>query len=367
MRHVRAVVVFLFAALSLQAATFTAPSDAELLNRADLVVVATVLDAAPREGEQRMIYTDHRLHVEEVLKGNAPATLTVSELGGYVNGHGIAVPGSASYAPGSRVVAFLKQREDGTYFTAFMSLGKYRFSRETLVRDLDGIEVDDHSAYDARPANEFLAYIRDGAPAHMPRPQRIATEARPADVVTNAGAADYVLSGGGKPLRFDCPSACTVNWTVGSPQQGTVNTAEAVEDAMDAWTNEPNAWITLGIGGFNNHTVHTNDDVNDLIFNSNDNAGVCDSGLGCGIVYFNGPPDDHTFDGTQFNDIVSSDIIIRPVNFSQAFFEAVLAHELGHGIGLKHAPTSGALMSSSLPSNTSASLKAYDKEAVSEV
>ncbi|HYH07834.1 MAG TPA: matrixin family metalloprotease [Thermoanaerobaculia bacterium] len=368
MRQVVAlVVVFLLAAVSASAATYIAPTDTELLGRADLVVVATVLDSAPREGAQRMIYTDHRLHVEEVLKGTAPATLIVSELGGVVNGRGIAVPGAASYAPGTRVVTFLRQRDDGTYFTAFMSLGKYRFERQTLVRDLDGIEVDDHTAYDPRPADEFIAFIRDGAPERGPRPQRIATEARPETPVTNAGAADYVVTGGGKPLRFDCPSACTVNWTVGSPQQGSVNTAEAVEDAMDAWTNEPNAWITLGIGGFNNHTAHTNDDINDLIFNTNDNAGVCDSGLGCGIVYFNGSSDQHTFDGTQFYDIISSDVLIRPVNFSQAFFEAVLAHELGHAIGFKHAPTSGNLMSTSIASNSNASLKSWDREAVSEV
>jgi hypothetical protein len=367
MRHVVALgVVFLLAAASLDAATFNAPTDRELLDRATTVVVATVLDSAAREDAQRMIYTDHRLHVEEVLKGDAPASIVVSELGGFANGHGIAVPGAASYTPGTRVVAFLRQRDDGSYFTAYMSLGKYRFDRELLVRDLDGIEVDDHSVYEARPATELLDALRGVATAAPGR--RVVPLSRPSDVITTANAADYVQLGGGKPLRYDCPSACTVNFTVGAPQQGSVNTAEAVDDAMDAWTNEPNAWITLGISGFNNHTAHTNDDINDIIFNSNDStAGVCDSGLGCGIVYFNGSSDQHTFDGTTFYDIISSDVIIRPVNFSQAFFEAVLAHELGHAIGLKHAPTSGNLMSSSIASNSTASLKSWDKEAVSEV
>ncbi|HEX2062458.1 MAG TPA: matrixin family metalloprotease, partial [Thermoanaerobaculia bacterium] len=362
MRHAVAVVVFLLAAVSLSAATFQAPADADLLGRADLVVVARVSGATVRETADRMIFTDHRLEVEEVLKGNAAPSIVVSELGGFVNGHGIAVPGSASYAPGTRVVAFLRQRDDGTYFTTYMALGKYRFDRDLLVRDLDGIEADDDRIYAARPANEFIAHLRGEAP-----PARfVESDARP--VETNAGAADYVLTGGGRPLRYDCPSACTVEWTVGAPQMGTVNTAEGVEDAMAAWTNEPNAWITLDIGGFNNHTGSTNNDINDIVFNSNDTAGVCDSSLGCGIVYFNGAPDQHTFDGTQFNDIVSSDVVIRPINFTgQAFFEAVIAHELGHAIGLKHAPTSGNLMSTSLASAASAALKSWDKEAVAEV
>jgi hypothetical protein len=361
-------VVFLLAAASLHAATFHAPSDRELLDRAALVVVATVLDATPREAAQRMIYTDHRLHIEEVLKGTAASTtITVSELGGIVNGRGIAVPGAASYTTGTRVVAFLRQRDDGTYFTAYMSLGKYRFDRELLVRDLDGVEVDDESAYDARPAIEFVDYIRDGAQTAQPR--LIATNARPADVTTHAGAADYVLTGLGKPLRFNCPSACTKTWTVGSPQQGTVNTAEGVEDAMAPWTNEPNAWITLGIGGFNTHTGATNNNINDIVFNTNDapTGAGCDQSLGCAVVYFNGPGSEHTFDGSQFYTIASADVLIRPVPFSQALFEATIAHELGHAIGFKHAPTNGNLMSASIASNSSASLKAWDREAVSEV
>lgn len=367
--------VFLFAALSLSAATFEAPSDAQLLDRAQLVVVATVVDSASREAADRMIFTDTRLRVERIVKGSLDGdTVVVSELGGFANGHGIAVPGAASYASGTRVLAFLRQRDDGSYFTAYMGLGKYRFTPgdRFVVRDEDGLEVDSHDAFAARPAEEFIEYLRAGAPVTANRPALVGrgvVEAQgivPRDPVTNAAAADFVLVDNGKPLRWDCPSACTKSWTSSGPQMGTVDTPEALNDSMAAWTNEPSAWITLQHSGFNAQTASDNDDINDIVFNSSDSTGICDSGLGCGIIYYNGPGFEHTFDGATFYDIISSDVVVRPVNFTtQNAFEAVLAHELGHAIGFKHAPSSGALMSGTVPSG--ATLRTYDVEAVAEV
>lgn len=373
MRHaVSLLVVLCLAVGTMSAATLVAPSDAELLGRSRLVVVGTVVDSVSREAAGRMIYTDSRLRVEDVIRGeHSGATVTVTELGGFANGHGIAVPGSATYAPGTRVLAFLRQRDDGTYYTAAMALGKYRYITrdgiEALVRDEDGIEVNDPSAFAARPASEFVQYLRDGAPATEPAPRRMASEATREHAVKSENAASYTLTGGGKPLRWDCPgpSTCTQGFTVGSPQQGSVDTAAGVENAMAAWTDDSNSWIGLAISGFNNQTVSDNDDVNDIVFNSNDNAGVCDSGIGCGVVYFNGAPFQHTFDGTTFFDIISADVIIRPVNFTQSAFEGVLTHELGHGIGLAHANVGGAIMSPAPASG--AVLRSYDIEAVSEV
>jgi hypothetical protein len=371
MRHIVSLMLVLCLAVgSMSAATFIAPSDSELLGRAQLVVVATVVDSVSREADGRMIYSDTQLRVEDLIKGTlAGDTITVSELGGVANGHGIAVPGSATYQPGTRVLAFLRQRDDGTYFTAFMALGKYRFVKhdnaEILIRDADGIEVDDHSAFMARPASDFVQYMREGAPASARRPMQIDVEAaRQHTPATEASAETYAFVDG-KPLRWNCPSACTKSWTVGAPQQGSVNTPQGVENAMDAWTDEPFAWISLTIGGLNNHTAHTNDDINDIIFNSNDNIGFCDAGIGCGIIYHNAVS--HTFDGASnnFYSIVSSDVIIRPVNFSQSTFEGVLTHELGHAIGFKHAPTGGKIMSSVAASG--ATLRDYDREAVSEM
>jgi Ig-like domain-containing protein/matrixin len=387
MRHPVAIAavllgVALFTAGTASAATFdTAPTDRQLLDRAETVLVARVVATAARESADRMIYTDATLRVEQVLKGNVTRdTVTVSELGGFANGHGVVVPGSATYASGSRVVAFLRQRDDGTYFTADMALGLYRFEKidgaDMLVRDTDGIEVESNEALAARPAQEMIAYLRDGAPLASPRPALIETSARREfQPVTNASAGSYAIKATAPsvlPLRWDCPGpgTCTRTWTVGAPQAGSVDTPTAVEHAMAAWTDDTNSWIRLDIGGLNNHTGATNDDINDIVFNSNDNAGltVCDGSLGCTIIWHNGVQ--HTFDGDTFYKIVSSDVIIRPVAFTQSSFEGVLAHELGHAIGFRHSnqgtPSStNALMNSSVPSG--ATLRAWDKEAVAEM
>jgi hypothetical protein len=149
---------------------------------------------------------------------------------------------------------------------------------------------------------------------------------------------------------------------------GSVDTPTAVDHAMAAWTDDPNSWIRLDIAGLNNKTGATNDDVNDIVFNSNDTSGLCDAGIGCGIIYHNGEP--HTFDGDTFYKIVSSDVVIRPVTFTQSAFEGVLTHELGHAIGFRHSnqgtPSStNAIMNSNVSGN--ATLRAWDKEAVAEV
>jgi hypothetical protein len=377
MRHVVSLMVVLcLAAGSVSAATFIAPSDAELLGRAPLVVIGTVLDSAPRESSDRMIYTDAHLRIEEVVKGQAAGTITVSELGGFANGHGVAVPGSAAYEPGTRVMAFLRQRDDGTYFTAYMALGKYRFierdGAQILVRDADGIDADDDSVFAARPASEFVQYMRDGAPATAKRPMQLeANAAREHTPATEAGAADYALTGGGKPLRWNCPSACTKTWTVGSPHLGSADGVLAIDRAMAAWTNEPLASISLDKFSVNNQTSADNDDVNDIVFNSNattDNeghGGFCDAGVGCSFVYFNGPGFEHTFDGSSFYNIISTDVVIRTVNFSQSQLDGVLTHELGHGIGLKHAPSGGSIMSPSPIGGST--LQSYDREGASEM
>jgi hypothetical protein len=163
-----AVCLFVIASFPLTAATFDLPSDRELLDRADVVVVATVLSSAARQASDGWILTDSQLHVEDVLKGHAPAAIVVSEAGGYLNGRGIDIAGSATYTPGSRVLAFLRQRADGTYYTAYMSLGKYRFAKELLVRDADGIETLRGEPRDARDAESFLNAIRTGTPSRVP-------------------------------------------------------------------------------------------------------------------------------------------------------------------------------------------------------
>lgn len=382
----KAVSTFLFALLitgSMSAATFDRVTDRDLLDHADLVVVATVVDSKAREAAGRDVFTDSRLQVEEVLKGSlAGDTLTITQLGGFANGHGIVVPGSATYTPGERVVAFLRKSPDGSYVTAFMGLGRFRFAaqkngREVLVRDGDGIEVDADDAFDPKPAKEFVDAIRAGDPDRVPK-VLIKSDAVPEKVATHASAASYVVTSaagaGGFPLRWkNCESPCNISFTINQVHP-VVNTTNGLTAALDAWTNDPNSFVNLQAGGIGGDTGRTNDGQNDIVFNwdgSNPHSS-CESAKGCGIVYYNGPPFTHTFDGSTFNDIESTDVLIHQSITTQSAFEAVLAHELGHGLGFRHSnagtPSStNAIMNSTTPTNTGATLRAWDKEALAEV
>src|SRR5438128_3600216 len=121
----------LLLACSASAAVFDhLPTDTELVDRSDLVVVATVRHAASRvRPDNGWVVTDYELAVEETLKGNAGPTITVTEVGGVVGERFTVISDGARYTAGEHVLVFLRRASDGTYYTASMELGKFEFAR----------------------------------------------------------------------------------------------------------------------------------------------------------------------------------------------------------------------------------------------
>ncbi len=372
MRRCLVVVCLFVLAASLSAATFDLPSDRALLDRANVVVVATVLNATGRAAGDGMILTDYQLRVEDVLKGQASKTIVVSEAGGFFNGRGVEIAGSAVYTPGTRIMAFLRQRADGTYYTAFMGLGKYRFKNELLVRDADGVETLSGDPADVRKADSFIAAIRSGKPSRAPR---VEVDARPdPEPRAEAAASAYVLSSGGPKRWKNGETGRTINFTLNNGAQAVTNPIGGLENALAAWTNHSNSFVSLVYDGVGSDTGRTNDDENDIVFNwdgSNPHS-ACEAAKGCGIVYFNGPPFTHVLRGETFNDIVAADVLIHQSITNQTAYEAILTHELGHALAFRHSdqgsPSSSAgVMRSSVPTTGGATLGPWEQEALTAV
>jgi Ig-like domain CHU_C associated len=364
MRQFAVAVCLCLVALSLSGATFELPTDAQLLGRADAVVTATVLGSAARPAADGMIYTDHRLRVEQVLKGDAATEIVVAEAGGFLNGRGVVIAGAPEYAAGERVLLFLRQRDDGTYHTASMSLGKYRFDGELLVRDAHGIETLAGDPVETRDARAFINAIRSGDFANSVRELEPRTDVDPPQ--------NYVFTGGSPnlPIRWEgCETGCLIPYVSTGTQVSTVVDQNAIDDAMGAWSTNT---LQMGYVGqvFTNELGDDPNNDNAIIFNFGGAVpgGYCDGSIGCAVVYFGRPFNPiHTFKNQQWWAIEDVDVVIRPASYTQTQLATVLGHELGHSLAFKDAPVSNALMSPSINLSRGAVLGAWDIEALTQV
>jgi hypothetical protein len=381
------MVVLCLAAGSVSAATFERVTDAMLVERSENVVVGHVLDAASRQREDGSVVTEYQLNVEDVLKGTISAgTITIVEFGGEApSGLVFVIPGSARYAPGSRVVAFLNGHKDGTYFTSHMALGSFRFEKqrgmEVLVRNEEGLELQDESqALLPRDAKSFLKYVRKAGQGAQVEDYSVRVTlpatAEPNQRFTPAteSGADYAIKNGSTPIRWkDCDTNCVIGYFWNGVQGGVTNESARIDDAMDAWNNDPNSFVNLGLGGTSlatNLTVFDNENTILLNNTSSPDFGLCNGSIACGGVWAN-TNTSHVFKGTTYLNVLNGDMLVRPGTYSDTAFESIVAHELGHTISLRHSnqgtpSTTNALMNAAVPLS-GATLRQWDKDAMAEL
>ena len=118
----------------------------ELTDHSELVVSGEITRTwSDWDSVHRFIWTHHELKVSSTQKGNAAATVVLSEPGGVVGGLGMSIAGSVVYQNGDQVVVFLERMPNGFMRTTGWGQGKYRVDGGRLRADVasGGIDVVD--------------------------------------------------------------------------------------------------------------------------------------------------------------------------------------------------------------------------------
>lgn len=133
-----AVLAMALAGANASASTFVALTGEQMITQADSVVQGSVVGIVPRwDDGGRLIVSDVRIAVSEVLVGAAPPLITVQTPGGEVGDIYVEAAGFPKFKRGEQVILFLgAPRGDGTRRVLGHQQGHY-----TIVTRNDGVTL----------------------------------------------------------------------------------------------------------------------------------------------------------------------------------------------------------------------------------
>lgn len=365
--------LFLFLALlpslPATATTYMMVSDQNLVDQSAAVAEVRVaaIEPAPVAGRPA---TDYLVEVERLVKGHLPGSTIVVRVPGGVrpDGIGLKVFGAPEFYEGETALLFLRPAQDGTYRILHLMLGAFHRrqvgGRDVAVRDLsDAFEVGPAGLQARRDVirdfERFSDWSADrGEGFRRERDYVIDVSAQELEQAT--GSFTHMKSGNGTPIRwFRFDSGQSVSWNVhlaGQAGLGIEPSIQAFRTALDAWNADAGSDIrytydgTTAAGGGLDH----DDGVNAILFDDprRDEAdGTFSCGDG-GVIAVGGPffyTRTRRWNGKSWHEAVEADIVTNDgtecyFRNNQKVAEEVFAHELGHTLGIGHAPTRDSLM-----------------------
>ncbi len=301
------------------AVTYIVPTDRDLVKRSEAIVIATGIGSHSEITAGGRVVTIATMALEEVLKGElgGRATIDLIEPGGIAGDRATLITGSPRYEAGKHYLVFLRRTADG-WATYGFGLGKFEyvnqsFDQPILVRGgvaetifgWDEVSGGPHKER-LRLASAFETFVRTtasapGAPArsgyfvHAEDTEPLSTPLVPRSDVSVPGG----LDGTG------AITAGTTNW------------------------NSAGAGVHYGLGSSNTNAsggLSKSDHINAVLFN--DPAGIIPPGVAAA-----GGVSDVSAGGftTEVDVVVGKNFVT-----SQATFNALMTHEMGHTLGLRH-------------------------------